>query len=99
MSIEMVRNSPGGVAGFLDEIHQVLKIRTYCPQAIKRVYIPKANGKQRPLGIPTIYDRVVQMACLLILEPIFEADFLECSLTRVIRVKCSNWSTVSCTSV
>ena len=71
MSIEMVRDSPGGVAGFLDEIHQVLKIRTYCPQAIKRVYIPKANGKQRPLGIPTIHDRVVQMACLLILEPIF----------------------------
>jgi RNA-directed DNA polymerase len=79
LSIDMVRKSEHGESGFLSEIEQSLKDRTYRPAAVKRVYIPKANGKQRPLGIPTVKDRVVQMAVLLIVEPIFEADFLDCS--------------------
>lgn len=79
LSIQKVIESEHGVSGFLNEIELSLKNRVYCPQPVKRVYIPKANGKMRPLGIPTIRDRVVQMAVLLIVEPIFEADFLDCS--------------------
>ena len=79
LSIEQVQKSERGVSGFLGEIEQSLKAHAYRPQAVKRVYIPKADGKLRPLGIPTVKDRVVQMAVLLVIEPIFEADFVDCS--------------------
>ena len=76
---EDIETAEGGVAGFLMELQEQLRSKRYRPSAVKRVCIPKPDGGSRPLGIPTVGDRVVQMAALLILEPIFEADFRDSS--------------------
>lgn len=68
-----------GERNFLNELYLTLKANLYHPQPVRRTYIDKADGSKRPLGIPTIADRVVQMAVKLVIEPIFEADFKECS--------------------
>ena len=65
-----------GVRRFLQALGDVLRAGEYGAQVVRRAYIPKADGGQRPLGIPTVQDRVVQMAAKLVLEPLYEADFL-----------------------
>lgn len=77
VSLAMVEQM--GVDSFLDSIQQQLKKGTYRASPVRRQYIPKPDGRQRPLGIPTVTDRVVQQAAKLVLEPIFEADFKPCS--------------------
>ena len=74
--VKDIENAPGGVERFVEDLHDDLKRKRYRPQAVRLKLIPKANGGHRPLGIPTIRDRVIQTAAKLILEPIFEADFL-----------------------
>jgi RNA-directed DNA polymerase len=73
-----ILDGPGEIA-FLRELHEELRTKSYRPQPVKRVHISKPDGRTRPLGIPTVRDRVVQMAVVLVIEPIFEADFLDCS--------------------
>lgn len=68
-----------GIENYLKGLGEELRRQVYHPQAVKRVMIPKANGGERPLGIPTVRDRIVQTVCKMILEPIFEADFEESS--------------------
>jgi RNA-directed DNA polymerase len=79
IGIDQILNAEGGPEHLVDQLHEELCSKTYRPLPVRRVYIPKPDGRERPLGIPTVRDRVVQMAVLLVLEAIFEADFLEVS--------------------
>lgn len=76
ITIDQIVSSEDGSARLVDELHEELRGKTYRPGPVRRVYIPKPDGRERPLGIPNVRDRVVQTAAVLILEPIFEADFI-----------------------
>jgi group II intron reverse transcriptase/maturase len=77
MTLSMVERR--GVGHFLAEVADEIRHGNYRPQPVRRVWIPKPDGRQRPLGIPTVKDRVVQMATKIVIEPIYEAGFEECS--------------------
>ena len=72
---KMMSHFNGDIDGNIKRLSEALKAKTFEPLPVRRVYIPKANGKKRPLGIPTIDDRIVQEALRMILEPIWEATF------------------------
>lgn len=74
-----IMDAPGGAQQYLEDLHESLKTKTYRPDRVLRTYIDKPDGRKRPLGIPTMRDRIVQTAALLVLEAIFEADFLNTS--------------------
>jgi group II intron reverse transcriptase/maturase len=78
VTFEAIEETEGAPA-LIAELQEALRNKTYKPDPVKRVMIPKSDGSQRPLGIPTIRDRVAQMAAKLVIEPIFEADFCETS--------------------
>ncbi len=79
VTFQMIERSEGGVDGFLAGLQKELRENAYRASPLRRKYIEKANGKMRPLGIPTVKDRVVQCAVKTVVEPIFEEDFHDCS--------------------
>ncbi len=79
VTIDQIVALEDGPQRLVEGLHEALRTRRYRPGAIRRVWIPKPDGRQRPLGIPNVVDRVAQMAAFLVLEPIFEADFEDCS--------------------
>jgi len=76
-TFESIEGIEGGEQKYLEGVAAELKRKEYKASPVRRVYIPKADGSKRPLGIPTIEDRIVQMAVKIVIEPIFEADFQE----------------------